>query len=74
MALVLAACTSLVLTSGLYKDALISIDNCYTTLGKDYMIHTSSSMERLFSRSCLKWEGVSPVTFLNWVERCATLL
>ncbi len=36
---------------------------------KGYMIHTLSSILRLLSLSCLKWEGVNPVTFLNWAER-----
>src|SRR5450432_1797967 len=40
----------------------------------NFVVYRSSSMERLLFLSCLKCEGVRPVTFLNWVERCATLL
>ena len=40
----------------------------------NYIIHTFSSVLRFFCLSDLKKEGVNPVIFLNWWERCATLL
>ena len=39
-----------------------------------YEIQISSSGTRFRSRIRLKWLGVRPVTFLNWLERWATLL
>jgi hypothetical protein len=39
-----------------------------------FAAYTLSSGVRLFSFNCLKWEGVSPVIFLNCCERCCTLL
>ena len=38
------------------------------------IIYKSSNIDRLLSFSDLKWEGVRPVTFLNCLQRCATLL
>jgi hypothetical protein len=66
------------------KDELLSLHYCYITFEKSYKIHISntredsfhmsSSMDRRLFLSCLKCEGVRPVTFLNWAERCPTLL
>src|SRR4030095_3481467 len=42
--------------------------------GKDYKIHTFSSVFRFLYLSFLKNVGVNPVTFLNWLDRWATLL
>jgi hypothetical protein len=39
-----------------------------------YIIHTSTNSYRLLFLRFLKFVGVSPVIFLNWFERCATLL
>jgi len=38
------------------------------------IIHIFSSMFRFLFLSDLKKEGVSPVIFLNWFDRCETLL
>ncbi|MDB5017893.1 MAG: hypothetical protein JWQ84_2725 [Mucilaginibacter sp.] len=46
----------------------------YTTFGISYIIHTFSSPIKLLCSRCLKKEGVTPVTFLNWVDKWATLL
>ena len=49
----------------------------HTNAGRQLLhswIYRSSSVILLFSLICLKCEGVSPVTFLNWAERCDTLL
>ena len=55
---------------GAYSTALMR----YTILRICCIIHTfSSTVLRLYFR-CLKNVGVKPVIFLNWFERCATLL
>lgn len=46
----------------------------YILVNKIYIIHTSSSVRRLLFFSILKCVGVSPVIFLNWFDRWATLL
>jgi hypothetical protein len=41
----------------------------YTIDGLIYIIHTFSRVSRRLFLSILKWEGVSPVIFLNWLDR-----
>jgi hypothetical protein len=56
------------------KDENLYVFSRYTILKKDYIIHTSSSEVRFLVLRCLKKEGVKPVIFLNWLDKCATLL
>lgn len=66
---------------------IVSLQTYYKNPAKTYIIHTcreewqaghtdhrSSSILRRLFLSFLKCEGVRPVTFLNCVDRCATLL
>ena len=47
---------------------------CYIIQRKDYKIHTwLFTLLRAFF-NLLKNVGVSPVTFLNWEDKCETLL
>jgi len=39
-----------------------------------FWVYTWSSAFRCAAPVCLNSEGVMPVTFLNWLERCAVLL
>ena len=61
---------------GLYVDKGIPTQAvyCYMINNIPYIIHTSSRVPRLLFFSFLKCDGVSPVIFLNWFERCETLL
>ena len=52
----------------------IYLNKCYAIMKISYIFHTLSSVLRRFRLSCLKCEGVKPVTFLNWFDKCATLL
>lgn len=45
-----------------------------TYMVKKNQLVKSSICFRLTSFNFLKWLGVKPVTFLNWLLRCATLL
>jgi hypothetical protein len=63
-----------IIFSSFSKDGYNLLIKPYTNHYKIYMIHMSSSAERLLSLSFLKKDGVKPVIFLNWFERCATLL
>lgn len=47
---------------------------CYTILVKGCIIHTSPSALRFLIFRFLNSEGVSPVFFLNWFDKWATLL
>ena len=58
----------------LYKDTAFRYKKYYGISEKNYIFHTFSRVLRFFCFSCLKKVGVSPVIFLNWVERWATLL
>src|SRR5690606_34121231 len=52
------------------------LDRRYTILEKSckiYSLYTSSKGFLLSVFICLKWLGESPVTFLNWLLRYATL-
>jgi hypothetical protein len=61
-------------TSRANKAAFSKLGKIMEEILIDYIIHTSSNIERLLPLSSLKNVGVSPVTFLNWADRCATLL
>ena len=47
-----------------------SIETFYSQL----VTYMFSRLSALFNFSCLKKDGVTPVVFLNWFERWATLL
>ena len=51
--------------------------NGFEPLKRYYFVaarHTSSKAFRWFSGCCLNCPGVRPVTFLNWFDKCCTLL
>lgn len=56
------------------KGAKATHINCYTTMGISCMIHTLSNVLRFLFLSDLKKDGVSPVIFLNWLDKWETLL
>ena len=47
---------------------------CYTIPGFNYMIYIFPKEGLSLRLRFLKCDGVSPVIFLNWFDRCATLL
>jgi hypothetical protein len=58
--------------SGYRRELLLH--NFINKLQNSHIPQIDSSPPKRFIFSVLKWEGVRPVTFLNWLDKCATLL